>query len=98
MRRMTRVKIALAGASVAALSVSGAFAATSTPDGGVTSAVVNKNGHEVNEHAADGQARAAEARAAAEARKAAKPPKAEKPAKPAQATQPATPQQAEDSE
>lgn len=71
MRSISPVKMALAGASVAALTVGGAYAADTVADDGEPAAVVNKNGHEVDEHAADGQARAAEARAAAEARRAA---------------------------
>jgi hypothetical protein len=62
MRRTTALKFAAAGTALAALSIGGAtaFADTEEPE---PTAVVNKNGHEVNEHAADGQARAAEARA-----------------------------------
>lgn len=78
MRRLTPVQVALTGISVAALTVSGAYAASTAVDApDETTTVVNKNGHEVDEHATDGQARAAEARAAAAARKAAKPVKAE---------------------
>lgn len=62
MRRTTALKYAVAGTALAALSIGGAaaFADHQDPDPAV---VVNKNGHEVNENAADGQARAAEARA-----------------------------------
>jgi len=86
MRRLSPVKLAVAGVSVAALTAGGAYAVNPVAEDAdsETAAVVNKNGHEVNEHAADGQARAAEARAAAATRKAAKPAK------------PVTPAQAED--
>ncbi len=62
MRRPTVLKCAVAGSALAVLSGGGAsaFADHQDPD---PSAVVNKNGHEVDENAADGQARAAEARA-----------------------------------
>ena len=77
MRRMSPVKLAVAGVSVAALTAGGAYAVSPAAEDAdsETAAVVNKNGHEVDEHAADGQARAAEARADAAARKAAKPAK-----------------------
>jgi hypothetical protein len=71
MRRLSPAKVALTGISVAALTVAGAYATAMAVDEEPTT-VVNKNGKEVDEHAADGQARAAEARAAAEARRAAK--------------------------
>jgi hypothetical protein len=62
MRRTTTLKLGAAGVALAALSIGGAtaFAETDDPE---PAAVVNKNGHEVNEHAAHGQERAAEARA-----------------------------------
>jgi hypothetical protein len=61
MRRTTALKFAAAGSALAVLSIGGATAfAEEEPE---PAAVVNKNGHEVDEHAADGQARAAEARA-----------------------------------
>jgi hypothetical protein len=59
MRRTTTLKLAASGIAIAALSIGGAAAFADTEGSGV----VNKNGHEVDEHAADGQARAAEARA-----------------------------------
>lgn len=62
MRRTTAIKMAAAGSALALLSVGGAAAFADTEDPAPT-AVVNKNGHEVDEHAAFGQARAAEARA-----------------------------------
>lgn len=62
MRRNTTLKLAAAGTALAALSIGGTTAFADTDDSEPT-AVVNKNGHEVNEHAAHGQARAAEARA-----------------------------------
>jgi hypothetical protein len=62
MRRTTVLKLAAAGTALAGLSIGGATAFADTEDPEPT-AVVNKNGHEVNEHAAGGQARAAEARA-----------------------------------
>lgn len=62
MRRTTTLKLAVAGTALAALSIGGATAFADTEDS-EPAAVVNKNGHEVDEHAADGQARAAEARA-----------------------------------
>lgn len=64
MRKTTALKYAVAGTALAALSIAGAsaFADTETEDPAPT-AVVNKDGHEVDEHAAHGQARAAEARA-----------------------------------
>ncbi len=62
MRRTTALKFAAAGTALTALSIGGATAFADAEDPEPT-AVVNKNGHEVNEHAADGQARAAEARA-----------------------------------
>jgi hypothetical protein len=62
MRRTTALKLAAAGSAVAVLSIGGAAAFADTQDS-EPSTVVNKNGHEVDEHAADGQARAAEARA-----------------------------------
>jgi hypothetical protein len=76
---MSPVKAALTGVSVAALMASGAYAASTAveaPDD-ETATVVNKSGHDVDEHAADGQARAAEARATAAARKAEKSVKAD---------------------
>lgn len=62
MRRSTALKTAAAGCALATLAIGGAaaFADTEDPE---PSTVVNKNGHQVDEHAADGQARAAEARA-----------------------------------
>jgi hypothetical protein len=62
MRRTTTLQLAVAGTALAALSIGGATAFADMEDSEPT-AVVNKNGHEVNEHAAHGQARAAEARA-----------------------------------
>ena len=62
MGRTTTLKIAAAGTALTALSIGGATAFADTEDAEPT-AVVNKNGHEVDEHAADGQARATEARA-----------------------------------
>lgn len=62
MRRTTTLKLAAAGTALAALSIGGATAFAETEEAEAT-AVVNKNGHEVNEHAAHGQARAVEARA-----------------------------------
>jgi hypothetical protein len=62
MRRTTALKVAAAGSALAALSIGGATAVADTQDS-EPSGVVNKNGHEVDEHAADGQARATEARA-----------------------------------
>lgn len=62
MRRTTTLKFAAAGTALAALSIGGATAFADTEDS-EPAAVVNKNGHDVNEHAAHGQARAAEARA-----------------------------------
>ena len=64
MRRTTALKYAVAGLALAALSIGGAsaFADPETEDAAPT-AGVNKNGPEGDEHAAFGQARAAEARA-----------------------------------
>jgi hypothetical protein len=61
MRRSTALKTAVAGCALATLAIGGAAAFADTDD--PESSVVNKNGHEVDEHAADGQARAALARA-----------------------------------
>ena len=61
MRRTTALKLAVTGSALAALSIGGAAAFADTQDS-EPSGVMNKNGHEVDEHAADGQARAAEAR------------------------------------
>ena len=62
MRRTTTLKLAVTGTALAALFIGGATAFADTEDPDPTT-VVNKNGHEVDEHAAHGQARAAEARA-----------------------------------
>ena len=67
MRRITIAKTIAASAAIAAATTAGAAATGHSPvaddSGDSTSTVVNKNGHEVDEHAAKGQARAAEARA-----------------------------------
>jgi len=62
MRRTTALKTAASGTALAVLALGGAAALADTgrPD---PTGVVNKNGKQVDEHAADGQARAAEARA-----------------------------------
>ncbi len=63
MGRSIAAKIIVIGTALAAASVGGTYAATADEDDAATTTVLNKNGHEVNEHAAKGQARAAEARA-----------------------------------
>lgn len=69
MHRATLAKTIVAGAALAVASIGVSSAADTEEPSAIP--VVNKNGHEVNEHAADGQARAAAAHAAAEERKAA---------------------------
>src|SRR5919112_976648 len=60
MRRST-MAVAATAAVAAAITFGTAYADHASTESGTP--VVNKNGHEVNEHAAHGQARAAEARA-----------------------------------
>ncbi|GAB2765007.1 hypothetical protein GCM10027020_16650 [Nocardioides salsibiostraticola] len=67
--------LSVASAAVAALFAGGAYAVTaspSEPDAQPTISVVNKTGHEVDENAADGQARATEARSTGETKRAEK--------------------------
>src|SRR5512134_3555657 len=65
MRRTTLARTIAAAAAVAAVTSVGAAYATEAPapEEIDTTTVVNKSGHEVDEHAAQGQQRAADARA-----------------------------------
>ena len=73
--RRTTLTVTAAAALATALSFGAAYATHAGSDGGDTP-VVNKNGHPVDEHAAKGQARAAEVHARNAAKQATKHPEA----------------------